>query len=139
MNQLNPYLLFNGDGEKAIRLYEETLGAKTENIMRYGDGPDPKKLPEKDRGLVMHATLHVGNGIIMVSDSGPGQPVTTGNNVQVVLDFDDKGEMVGKFNALAATGKVRMPLEDTFWGAHFGMLVDAVGVNWMFNYTLKKD
>jgi PhnB protein len=139
MNRLNPYLLFNGDGEKAIRLYEEALGAKTENIMRYGDGPSSEKLAEKYRNQVMHATLHVGDGIIMVSDAGPGQPVTAGSNVQVVLDFDDKGEMVGKFNALAATGKVRMPLADTFWGAHFGMLIDAVGVNWMFNYTIKKD
>jgi PhnB protein len=27
-----------------------------------------------------------------------------------------------------------MPLQDTFWGARFGMLVDRFGVSWMFNY-----
>lgn len=139
MNQLNPYLLFNGDAAKAIELYEKTLGAKTDGVMRYGDGPGCDEMPEKDKNLVMHAMLHVGGGIIMVSDAMPGQPVTVGNSVQVVLDFDDKEEMVGKFNALAATGKIRMPLEDTFWGAHFGMLTDAVGVSWMFNYNLKKE
>ena len=139
MNQLNPYLLFNGDAAKAIELYEKTLGAKTEGVMRYGDGPGGDKIPTKDKDLVMHAMLHVGGGIVMVSDSMPAQPVKVGNNVQVVLDFDDKDEMVGKFNALAATGKILMPLEDTFWGAHFGMLADAVGVNWMFNYNLKRD
>jgi len=26
-----------------------------------------------------------------------------------------------------------MPLEDTFWGARFGMLVDKFQINWMFN------
>jgi PhnB protein len=31
-------------------------------------------------------------------------------------------------------GKITMPLEDTFWGARFGMLTDKFGVNWMFNY-----
>jgi len=25
-----------------------------------------------------------------------------------------------------------------FWGARFGMLTDAFGVNWMFNCTTKK-
>jgi len=24
-----------------------------------------------------------------------------------------------------------MPLQDTFWGARFGMLLDRFGVNWM--------
>ena len=86
----------------------------------------------------MHSMLYIGGGVVRVSDS-PGVPVTAGSNVQVVLDFDDKDEMVGKFNALAATGKVTMPLEDTFWGAHFGSLVDAFGIHWMFNCMLKRD
>ena len=139
MNQLNPYLLFNGDAAKAIELYEKTLGAKAEGIMRYGDGPGCDKFPEKDRNLVMHSMLHIGGGMIMISDCMPTQPVVIGNNVQVVLDFADKAEMVDKFNALAKTGKITMPLADMFWGAHFGTLVDAHGVNWMFNCTLKKD
>jgi len=31
-----------------------------------------------------------------------------------------------------------MPLQDTFWGARFGMLTDAFGISWMFNSELKK-
>jgi len=31
-----------------------------------------------------------------------------------------------------------MELQDTFWGARFGMLTDRYGVGWMFNYTLPK-
>lgn len=139
MNQLNPYLLFNGDAAKAIELYEKTLGAKAEGIMRYGDGPGCDEIPKKDRNLVMHSMLHIGGGMIMISDSMPTQPVAFGDNVQVVLDFTDKAVMIEKFNALAKTGKVTMPLADMFWGAHFGTLVDAHGVNWMFNCTLKKD
>ena len=34
-------------------------------------------------------------------------------------------------------GTIMMPLEDTFWGARFGMLKDKFGVNWMFNHELK--
>ncbi|HTY54572.1 MAG TPA: VOC family protein [Candidatus Binataceae bacterium] len=46
--------------------------------------------------------------------------------------------MPKKFEALAAGGKVTMQLQDTFWGARFGMLTDAYGIRWMFNCELKK-
>ena len=86
----------------------------------------------------MHAHLRIGEGEIMMSDSQPGMPVTTESNVQVALHFDDVADMSRKFEALAADGKVTMPLQDTFWGARFGMLTDAFGVRWMFNCELKK-
>jgi PhnB protein len=31
-----------------------------------------------------------------------------------------------------------MELQDTFWGARFGMLKDKFGVNWMFNQEKNK-
>jgi PhnB protein len=27
-----------------------------------------------------------------------------------------------------------MPLENTFWGAYFGMFVDKFGIHWMMNF-----
>jgi uncharacterized glyoxalase superfamily protein PhnB len=29
-------------------------------------------------------------------------------------------------------------MQDTFWGAKFGMLTDAHGIKWMFNCEVKK-
>ncbi|MFN2447196.1 MAG: VOC family protein [Vicinamibacterales bacterium] len=49
------------------------------------------------------------------------------------LDFDNVADMTQRFEALGAGGKVTMPLQDTFWGAKFGTLTDAFGVQWMFN------
>jgi PhnB protein len=40
------------------------------------------------------------------------------------------------FNVLAEGGIVTMPLNKTFWGAYFGMLVDPFGINWMINVDL---
>jgi len=37
------------------------------------------------------------------------------------------------FDALAEGGSLTMPLQDTFWGARFGMLADAFGIRRMFN------
>jgi PhnB protein len=136
IKQLNPYLMFNGTAEQAIKLYETALGATTEGPMRFGDAPggDPASA-HKDR--VIHALLHIGGGAIMVSDSMPDNPVPLEGNVHVCLDFDDAAEMTKKFDALAAGGKVTMPLQDTFWGATFGTLTDAFGIQWMFNCTKK--
>ena len=35
------------------------------------------------------------------------------------------------FNALAAEGKIEMPLMKTFWSPCFGMVADKFGVEWM--------
>jgi PhnB protein len=137
IKQLNPYLNFNGDAAKAAKLYESALGAKIEHLSRFGDMPGSTATPEtKDR--VMHGTLRLGeSGVVMISDIQPGTPHTPGTNMYVCLDFNDADEMGKKFDALAVGGKISMPLQDTFWGARFGMLVDAHGVQWMFNCEKK--
>jgi PhnB protein len=137
ITKLNPYLNFNGTAEKAIELYKRALGAKPENVMRFGDAQGmPVPPDQKDR--IMHAVLHVGAGVIMLSDTRPNEPVAPGGNAHVVLDFDSESEMAKSFDALANGGKVTMPLQDTFWGAKFGTLTDTFGINWMFNCEKKK-
>jgi PhnB protein len=137
ITQLNPYLNFDGTAAKAIALYERALGAKVENVQRFKDVPgEPSKPENADR--VMHALLRIGAGVLMISDAPPGMPPTLGSNVHVCLDFDDSADMAKRFDALAAGGQVAMPLQDTFWGARFGMLTDAYGIRWMFNCTLRK-
>lgn len=137
IKSLNPYLMFDGTAEKAIKLYERALGAKCEGVMRLGDVPgNPPPLEYKDR--IIHATLHVGSSVIMVSDSMPGTPVPKESNTEVCLHFEDAAEMAKVFDALAEGGTVTMPLQDTFWGAKYGTLTDAFGIRWMFNCDLKK-
>jgi PhnB protein len=137
IKKLNPYLNFNGTAAQAIQLYEKVLGAKTEGLMRFGDTPGTAPA-EKDR--VMHALLRIGEGVIMASDTMASAPVNTDGrgNVHITLDFDDPMDMARKFEGLATGGKVTMPLQDTFWGARFGMVTDAYGINWMFNCEIKK-
>ncbi len=136
IRNLNPYLNFNGTAAKAIKLYEGALGAKVLSTMPFRDAPGESAAATKDR--VMHASLQLGDGVIMLSDVMPDMPPPAGNNVHVSLNCDDAADMAKKFDALAVGGQVRMPLQDTFWGARFGMLTDAFGINWMFNCELKK-
>ena len=68
IKSLNPYILFNGTAEKAIKLYESALGAKTEGLSRFGDAPAAGAKPEH-KSLVMHAALKIGEGVVMISDT----------------------------------------------------------------------
>ena len=132
IRQLNPYLNFGGNAAQAIAFYEKALGAKAETVQKFGDVPSmPAAAENKDR--VMHALLKVGAGTIMISDGPPGMPIPSDSNVHVTLDFDDAKEMEQRFDALGAGGTITMPMQDTFWGARFGMLKDKFNVSWMFN------
>jgi PhnB protein len=132
ITQLNPYLNFDGTAGEAIRLYERALGAAVETIQRFGEVPG-MTVAQDHRHRVTHARLRIGAGIAMISDAPPGMAVAAEGNVHVCLAFDNLADATARFEALAAGGKITMPLQDTFWGATFGMLTDAYGVRWMFN------
>ncbi len=136
-----PYLLFNGSATKAIELYKEALGVKVEMLTYFKNMPKSETVPLRDEDLdrVMHARLSLDGMMLLVSDGSSNQKVTEhGNSMQVFLEFTDVEEMTQKFDALARGGKVTMPLSDTFWGARFGMLTDALGVRWMFSCERRK-
>jgi PhnB protein len=75
----------------------------------------------------------------MGSDMPPDFDLKVGNNVSVSINADSKEEAERLFNGLSAGGTVTMPLNDTFWGAYFGMFTDKFGVNWMVNYDYPRD
>lgn len=136
VTMINPYLFYNGTASKALDLYKTALGAKAVgDISKFGDAPGTAA---GDADRVMHAMLDISGQTIMLSDTMSQQPVAEGGNVQVCLNFDDVDETNQKFTALSAGGNVTMPLADTFWGARFGTLTDAYGIQWMFNCQLKK-
>src|SRR5262245_15973497 len=76
IRRLNPYIILNGTAGNAIQLYQSALGAKTENMMRYGDVPGMKTIPPEQHGWVMHAMLRVGDSVLMLSDTTPDRAVT---------------------------------------------------------------
>lgn len=135
--KLIPYIHFAGNAEEALNFYAQTLDANIGMIQRYGDSPVP--CDEDYKQKVMHSRLMIDDYEIMISDVFKGQPVSTEGNVHLSLDVDDGAKMDNIFNNLAEGGTVTMPLQDTFWGARFGMLKDKFGISWMFNHELSKD
>ncbi len=134
--KLVPYLYFQGNAEEAMNFYAQALGGSIESIQRYGDNPMPSQEDYKQK--VLHGRLMFDNNLIMISDSMKGQEALPGGNIQLSVDVTETEHIDTVFNKMAEGGNVTMPLQDTFWGARFGMLKDKFGVSWMFNQELKK-
>lgn len=130
--QLNPYLMFNGQCKAAFKFYEQCLGGKIEATMTYGESPMADQTPSEWRNKIMHASLIVGDEVLMGAD-GPPDQYEEPKGFSVQLAIDDPAETERIFHALAENGTVRMSLQETFWTVRFGMLVDQFGIPWMVN------
>ena len=130
--QLNPYLTFNGQCETAFKFYERSLGGKIEAMLPHAGTPAEQHVPAEWRNKILHARLIVGDQVLMGSDAPP-ERYEQPKGFSVSLQLKDPAEAERLFNALAANGTVRMPLQKTFWAARFGMLVDQFGIPWMIN------
>jgi PhnB protein len=131
--QLNPYLFFNGQCEAAFKFYAKLLGGKIETMMSHEGTPAAEHVPAEWRGKIMHARLVIGDKVLMASDAPPDRSDGAMKSFSVTLGVDRPAEAERIFNALADKGTVRMPLEQTFWAARFGMLVDRFGTPWMIS------
>jgi PhnB protein len=130
--RLNPYLLFNGQCEAAFKFYEQVLGGKIVAMIPHAGTPAEGHVPAEWHHKILHATLMVGDQVLMGSDAPPDhfeQP----QGFSVALHIKDPAEAERLFHALAENGTVRMPLAQTFWAVRFGMLVDRFGIPWMVN------
>src|SRR5690606_5152218 len=109
--------------------------------MRMGDGPGTEKLAEEDRNRIMHISLPIDEGtVLMASDIMPsmGQKLTEGNNMYIMLAPDSREEAKRLFDQLSEGGEVEMPLEDQFWGDYFGSFTDKFGIRWMVDIESEK-
>lgn len=133
MKSLNAYLFFTGNCREALKFYEHAMNGRIDSLQTYEEGKMAENDSQKD--LVMHADFRVGDIHLMAADSV--RPVESGSNISLNLNFESEDEQTKVFNKLSEGGKVTMQLEDTFWGARFGMLQDKFGVNWMLNCEKK--
>ncbi|RYF91553.1 MAG: VOC family protein [Chitinophagaceae bacterium] len=134
MQAITPYLNFNGNATEALDFYSKAFGGSVTMRQTFGEMvPD-----ESYKNKIMHATFEAGSLQFMVSDCPPGVSVNTGDQVSLSLNFDDVASLENTFKTLSEGGNVTMPLQDTFWGARFGMAKDKYGVHWMFNHDYQK-
>jgi len=129
---MNPYLVMDGNAKEAIQFYGKALDAQVVMVQTFGEMPaNPDfPLPESARDRISHALLKVGETDLMFSDTFPGQPVQSSNQVQICIMTDQVEQAKRIYEALQEGGQVVMPLQETFWSPAYGILADKFGVNW---------
>ncbi len=98
---------------------------------------DGQSVKGADGEKIMHVGLPISKETsLMGSDvlEGYGPPFIAGNNFSVSISTDSTSNADNFFKKLSAGGTPVMPMNKTFWGSYFGMLVDKYGINWMISY-----
>jgi len=134
--ELEPYLFFQGGKcEEALNFYKGLFGGEITSIMRWKEMPPEMEMPAGSGELIMHSNFKSPTIKFMASDARPTTQYGDGP-ISLCLGTKDAAEAKRVFDGLSAGGKVEMPLDNSFWGAMFGMLTDKYGIDWMINCEL---
>ncbi|TAJ87955.1 MAG: VOC family protein [Reyranella sp.] len=130
---IQPYLFFNGRCEEALDFYKEKLGARVDMLMRFKENPDKGAMEHMkvDPESVMHASMHIGDAMIMCSDGMGSDGKTNFQGFSLALNVANEAEADKAFAALAKEGQIQMPIGKTFFSPRFGCVADKFGVSWM--------
>ena len=145
MSSVSVYLNFPRETERAFNFYRSIFGGEFQgSIMRFSDVPPSEfmpPLPDADRDLVMHVSLPITGGFMLMGSDAPpslGFRVNTGNNVYINLMPDTREEPRRLFAALSEGGVIEQELQEMFWGDYFGSCRDRFGIQWMFNCSARE-
>ena len=90
------------------------------------------QVPAGWQGKVMHGSVTVGDQVLMGADVAPDSyEAPKGFSLSIQIKSTADAERI--FEELAKDGKVLLALEETFWAARFGMVVDRFGIPWSIN------
>ncbi|MFB9329911.1 VOC family protein [Paenibacillus aurantiacus] len=128
MSTVTPFLMFQGQAEKAMNAYVSLIeGSEIKRITRYGPneaGPE---------GSVMQATFSLKGQEIMCIDSNIEHAFTFTPSFSLFIACDTEQELDKLYAGLSKDGKELMPLGDYGFSKKFGWLVDRFGVSWQLN------
>lgn len=131
--KFNPAIVFYGRCEEALEFYKEQMNGEIPFLSRFEDSA-MEVAPEFKRKII-HAEFQADGVFFMASDGLPpdiGQKPRTGN-ITLSINFTEVAEEERLFKALSINGEVIDPLQDQFWGARYGSVVDQFGVRWECN------
>lgn len=130
--QIQTYLSFNGQCEEAFTLYARCFGGQVGHLFKYGGSPMADSVPPGWEDKVMHGHVTIGGLELMGADVVPaGYEGSKGFSLSIQIKDVAEAERI--FKELGEGGSVTMPLEETFWAARFGMVVDRFGIPWLIN------
>jgi PhnB protein len=124
---LTPHITVR-NAAQAVEFYKNAFGAE---VLQKVNAPD---------GRVMHASLKIGDSILMLNDEFPEwgtlSPLWIGGSGVIIHIYTENVD--ADFDrAVSAGAEVKMPLMDQFWGARYGLVADPYGHRWSLAQHIK--
>ena len=113
---------------KALEFYKKAFNAKVLGVF-----------PSPDGKSTMHATMQIGDSILMMGDEAPQckSAETFGGSPSTFYIYTEDADAF--FNRAIQAGAVStMPVADQFWGDRMGQLKDPFGYSWAIATQKKK-
>jgi len=131
-DQFIPHLIVS-DGLAAIEFYKKLFGAEEGHRMMASDGQ-----------RLIHGEIVLDGHTFFLSDQFEADEGGTlkspqalgGTCVRITIEVEDADSLVDR--AVAAGARVVMPVQDLFWGARYGKILDPFGHEWGINQQLKE-
>src|SRR5688500_8593974 len=115
------FLSFDGQCEAAFEFYAHALGGTVGALFRWGNSPMAAEAPEGWAAKVLHGSVSFGGWTIAGADVPTYQTL---QGFSILLNVDTPEDAQRAFAALSENATVVMSLQETFWSARYGKLVD---------------
>ena len=131
--QIRPYLIFKGECQDAIKLYEKAFDSKVTEIQRFSDMPEDlensMRIPDDMKDWILMSKLPMGDNFIRLSDTLGELKDAESERVSIAVEFEvDKVRKA--FDVLAEDGDIGFPLQQSFFSPLYGVVHDKYGVMW---------
>ena len=123
------FLSFDGRCEAALRFYAKALGGKV-RVFTWGKSPIADQAPDGWADTVLPGSVAIGDSEIAGADVPSCKPP---QGFSILLNIDDPEQAQRAFDALNENATLVLPMQETFWSASYGILVDQFGIQWEIN------
>ena len=137
MITITPYLYFNGNCEEAFNFYKDVFEVEFKYIGRYKDVPKADKdIFKEQENKIMHVSLPINSSTTLMGadNSQLYKGNVSNNNFSLSITTDIKEEADKLFQKLAEGGKIKLAMNETFWGSYYGIVNDKFGINWKISF-----
>jgi len=138
MLKVTPIMIFTGQANQAIKLYEKAFGAEVKVKLLFSDmHPDDWQCKDEEKGMIAHSEIKIGSHIVMLADdatnlSGEAEQTKPSKSfvIDLLVNFDSDDELKAAYEVLSKGATITEPMCSTTYCSSCVSLIDKFGGRW---------